>query len=68
MAKHKSAFPIVSDVLISSGLTKREYFAALAMNQMIYFFATDPKECSRLAVMQADALLYELEKAEKNET
>jgi hypothetical protein len=60
MNKNDSAFPAG----MARGLTKREYFAALAMNEMIHFFATNPNECSRLAVMQADALIAELAKEE----
>jgi hypothetical protein len=66
MAKHKSAFPIVSDVLISSGLTKREYFAALAMQGLLAAGHYDTVYHN--AVIQADALIAELEKAENNET
>ena len=78
MAKHKSAFPIVSDVLISYGLTKREYFAALAMqgelaSQFSKSYSANQYDQGRadqlasLSVAFSDALIAELEKGDKNE-
>jgi hypothetical protein len=51
--------------LIEHGLTKREYFAALAMQGLLasdnLFYTDRPKIFSSLAVKYADALLAELE-------
>jgi hypothetical protein len=49
----------------SNGLTKREYFAGLAMQGMFSqdgFLLKDTKELSEIAVKCADALLEELSK------
>lgn len=43
------------------GLTKREYFAAMALQGLMHALATDPTEAARLAVLHADSLLVELE-------
>ena len=62
-----SAFPVTNDTIIGSGLTKREYFAAM----MLQGYSANPHEnftdahygsLARWAVEQADALLAELEK------
>lgn len=47
------------------GLTKREYFAAMAMQGLIASDvdgAMSHGNCAKIAVLQADALLKELEK------
>ena len=50
---------------VYSGLTKREYFAGLAMQGLLasdnLFYTDKPKIFSSLAVKYADALLAELE-------
>ena len=65
--KNEPAFPgkRVNGVFTESfeGLTKREYFAAMAMTGLVaYSFSTDSREASALAVRHADALIAELEK------
>ena len=75
--KHKPAFPVsakdrenyeaggyIPDGVF--GLTKREYFAGLAMQGIVSQWQHDwfPKDHARLAVEIADALLAELERAE----
>lgn len=48
----------------SDGLTKREYFAARAMQGLLsnsmYSYDVTTRSCSKLAVEQADALIAEL--------
>lgn len=66
------AFPIDALSPWHKGLTKREYFAAMAMQGFIANSQTldelahhglDPNEaCAKVAIMQADALIAELEK------
>lgn len=46
----------------SSGLTKREYFAAMAIQGMLAAGMVDPPYLSGLSIRYADALLAELEK------
>ncbi len=67
------AFPISNGGLTLVGLTKRELFAAMAMEGWLASFATDaeisPKgeiQIAQLAVRLSDALLAELAK-EKTE-
>ena len=68
------AFPIEASIIkaknmdefkMVSGLTKREYFAAIAMQGMISanYHSIDPghEPCSKDAVKYADALIKELE-------
>ena len=65
--KDESAFPFEggnnNGIQPSSGLTKREYFAGLAMQGILAYggYAT-PHDMASDAVMYADALLAELEK------
>jgi len=51
------------------GLTKREYFAGLALQSYInnYFGGSerDTEHCAKMSVHMADALLEELKKTEK---
>lgn len=71
--KDDCCYPIiVDDVFCEPGLTKREYFSALAMQQLIGKIfghvnghdvkgnCTDAIECAELAVKYADALIDEL--------
>lgn len=52
------------DVCQQTGLSKREMFAAMAMQGLVaYGFSTDPSSASDLAVKHADALIAELEKS-----
>lgn len=48
---------------IFSGLTKREYFAGLAMQGLFAKHDVDINNAARYAVLMADALLAELERA-----
>jgi hypothetical protein len=67
---NQSAFPVTKEILDLAGsgtnpfgLTKREYFAGLAMQSVITSFNGDPAhfvEMSKRAVMAADALLNAL--------
>ena len=62
---NSDAFPVVVGIQINQrGLTKREYFAGLAMQGILandkYSLATVPMTTD--AVAMADALLLELEK------
>lgn len=77
--KNEPAFPVGEDVLLHrvavkdlhkyTGLTKREYFAGLAMQGMLSadsdLFGKDSSELAFYAVGQADALLLELEKSDE---
>lgn len=54
----------VDHMLPAGGLTKREYFAAMAMQAIAAdCWSTNPLACADLAVKHADALLFELEKS-----
>lgn len=55
----KTAMPAPADG--SPGLTKREYFAGLAMQGLAPAFYHDPEHCANRAVKYADALLEALE-------
>ena len=61
----KPAWPQPSQGSQMPGLTKREYFAAMAMQGMFAFSAPlgrlDYKDCAEAAVKFADALLEQLE-------
>ena len=59
------AFPTTQDVG-DTGLTKREYFAAAAMQGMLGNMnrSTDPKYAAISAVQYADALINELNKTD----
>jgi hypothetical protein len=65
---NKPAFPIEdSENATAYGLTKREYFAAMALQGYLSCWAgmnTSPshKSAAESAVLYADALLYELSK------
>jgi hypothetical protein len=48
----------------AGGLTKREYFAALAMEGLIVTLATHPEDAARLAVRHADQLIEALNRRE----
>ena len=66
--ENKPAFPFVSKGVLTtdcSGLTKREYLAALAMQSFIVQdkrAAENPSVCAEWALAHADALLKELSK------
>jgi hypothetical protein len=63
------AFATASDSRYQAGLTKREYFAGLALQSYInnYFGGSerDIEHCVKMSVHMADALLEELKKTEK---
>jgi len=65
----QSAFATASDSRYQAGLTKREYFAGLALQSYInnYFGGSerDTEHCVKMSVHMADALLAELKKTEK---
>jgi hypothetical protein len=67
MKPNEAAFPLKNE-LLGSGLTKREYFATMAMqgilasdgrNGMLNF---DAENISNWSVIQADSLIQELNK------
>lgn len=75
--KNDCCYPvIIDDVFCAPGLTKREYFSALAMQHLIgkifghvnghdgkgnkWQNCTDAIQCAELAVKYADALISEL--------
>jgi hypothetical protein len=68
---NKTAFPKRADGAPQTGLTKREYFAGLAMQAMVskenYDIDYDFIRTARKSIKLADALLKELEKKENNE-
>lgn len=67
---NKPAFPVVTESgllgssdVAAAGLTKREYFAAMAMcGRISYYGAGDYELCAKYAVAHADALLAALER------
>jgi hypothetical protein len=67
----QGAFPKRADGAPQTGLTKREYFAGLAMQAMVskenYDIDYDFIRTARKSIKLADALLKELEKKENNE-
>jgi hypothetical protein len=62
----QGAFASSSDRWRQTGLTKREYFAGIALQSYInnYFGGSerDTEHCVKMSVRMADALLAELEK------
>jgi len=62
----QGAFACASDGCHQAGLTKREYFAGIALQSYInnYFGGSerDTEHCVKMSVRMADALLAELEK------
>jgi hypothetical protein len=67
----QGAFPKRADGAPQTGLTKREYFAGLAMQAIAskenYDIDYDFIRTARKSIKLADALLKELEKKENNE-
>ena len=67
----QGAFPKRADGAPQTGLSKREYFAGLAMQAMAskenYDIDYDFIRTARKSIKLADALLKELEKKENNE-
>ncbi len=64
----QAAFATASDSRYQAGLTKREYFAGLAMQGMMANRDLTSKLCSEVAkwsVEMADALLVELERTKE---
>jgi hypothetical protein len=65
------AFPLISDegYIINAGLTKREYFAAMALQGLLTDneSANTREEFAGYAVKFADALIEELSKTKTNE-
>jgi hypothetical protein len=60
--KDNSAYPHNYSVSIQHGLTKREYFAAMAMQGILARACYRTGDAARQSIMYADALLKELEK------
>ena len=63
------AFPLISDdgYIINAGLTKREYFAAMALQALVTKNNNEYDYCVISAVKFADALIEELSKTKTNE-
>lgn len=55
-------FPNVPEFSCRGGLTKREFFAAMAMQAVVGDDCTRPKEVVPLAIFYADALIAALAK------
>ena len=66
---NNSAFPIIAeDYIIDGGLTKREYFAAMAMQGFITKYGVDcQEEHIKQAVFIADFFIEELNKTKQDE-
>ncbi len=64
------AFPLISDegYIINAGLSKREYFAAMALQGLLSDYeAISIEDYSKYAVQLADTLIEELSKTKTNE-
>lgn len=68
---NESAFPTnihksqSAECGLDLGLTKRELFAAMAMQAAMNGYLSEPKNAAKLAVEHADALIKELEKSDE---
>lgn len=56
------AFACIFESHLQEGVTKREYFATMAMQGLIPEAENDIEWCARRAVVMADALIKELNK------
>lgn len=70
--KNDYAFPhALGDITtyqhIDCGLTKREYFAAIAMQGLVTYVDLSVEKTAEISVRQADALINELNKDKKDE-
>ena len=65
-----SSFPVIAEnYIIDGGLTKREYFAAMAMQGFITKYGVDfQEEQIKQAIFVADIFIEELNKTKTNET
>jgi len=64
MKPNAAAYPVVSkhSGIVSTGVTKREYFAGLALQGLLAGdYGCDPKGLAADAVLHADELLKQLE-------
>jgi hypothetical protein len=63
------AFPLISNegYIINAGLTKREYFAAMALQALVTKNNNEYDYCVISAVKYADELIEELSKTKTNE-
>jgi hypothetical protein len=65
----QSAFACANEYHLQQGLTKREYFAAMAMiglYSMKDAICWTDEDIAKMSVKQSDALLAELEQTEKS--
>lgn len=62
--KNEPAFPVVMTVTVHKGITKREYFAAMAMEAMLRRSSFDEFELATFSFNIADAMLAESEKSD----
>jgi len=57
-----AAFPYVKDVIYECGLTKREWFAGMALQECIKRHFDSPTRAAQVAFEFADSMLKEVEK------
>lgn len=64
---HPMASQVMSEAIEveTHGLTKREYFAAMAMQGLLSNDSLQPDHLAKLSVAQADALIYALNQKTK---
>lgn len=60
--KHDTVHPVKHEVYKEEGITKREYFAAMALQGFSTFSYVSPERAAKNAVEYADALIKELNK------
>lgn len=60
--QYDGAFACIFESHFQEGLTKREYFAVIAMQGLLPEAASDIELCVRKSVVMADALIKELNK------
>lgn len=58
---NQSAFPIESTESLYPGLSKREFFAIIALQVIISRGPIAPDDAARMAIIYADTLVRELE-------
>jgi hypothetical protein len=66
---NNSAFPIIAeDYIIDGGLTKREYFASMALQGLLSMYGSDYQvQIAKDAIYWADSLIEELNKTKQDE-
>jgi hypothetical protein len=59
---NQPAYSSQSDDMYYHGVSKREYFAGLALQGFVNNYHSDCEYCAKMSVKMADALLAELER------